>query len=66
MSSYKESDIKYETYKHFVLAAPYGYDVYRIETTHAVRCAVIGYQGDVGLERAKAEIARRESQPCRS
>lgn len=37
------------------------YEVFREEGTHSVRCAVIGYKGDEGLSRAKAELERRLS-----
>lgn len=36
-----------------------GYEVYKTGITHSVRCAIIGYKGDTGLERAKREIERR-------
>lgn len=36
-----------------------GYEVYRNEGSHSVRCAVIGYIGDLGLARAIAECDRR-------
>lgn len=60
--SYKESDIAFESDHHWVLnLGSKGFEVYRNELTHSVRCAVIGFTGQKGLERAKAEIARRES-----
>lgn len=36
-----------------------GYEVYKTGITHSVRCAIIGYRGEIGLERAKREIERR-------
>lgn len=36
-----------------------GYEVYRQNGTHSVRCARIGYPGKCGLEKAKREIDRR-------
>lgn len=58
----KESQIVYETPKHWVLDCGLkGYEVYRKTITHSERCARIGFTGDKGLERAKAEIERREA-----
>jgi len=58
----KESQIVYETNKHWVLnCGDKGFEVYRKTITHSERCATIGFTGDKGLERAKAEIERRES-----
>lgn len=55
----KESDVVYEERDYWVARAHYGFDVYKLTSTHSVRCAQIGYKGDEGLARAKAEIARR-------
>ena len=58
----KESQIVYETSKHWVLACgSNGFEVYHKTLTHSERCAIIGFTGDKGLERAKQEITRRES-----
>jgi hypothetical protein len=58
----KESQIVYETLKHWVLdCGSKGFEVYRKTITHSERCSVIGFQGSKGLERAKQEIERRES-----
>lgn len=57
----KLSDIVFKTAKHWVLRTPKGFEVYFISITHSTRCAVIGYTGQNGLDRAKAEIARREA-----
>jgi hypothetical protein len=59
--TYREEDIAFEKAPYFVLRVPTGYEVYRSGVVAATRCARIGYKGDVGLERAKAEIARREA-----
>lgn len=59
----KQSGILYSTEKHFVCRAKNGgFEVYRNGITHAVRCAQIGYKGDLGLQKARAEIERREAQ----
>ena len=61
----KESQIVYETNKHWVLdLGDKGYEVYRKTITHSERCARIGFTGANGLDRAKAEIERRETTPC--
>ena len=57
---YKEKDIMHEQGKHWVLKVQYGYEVYRIEGTHSVRCGIIGYKGEFGLQRAIKEVERRE------
>ena len=57
----KESDIVFESGKHWVLnLGPKGFEVYRNTITHSERCAVIGYTGQKGLERAIQEVNRRE------
>lgn len=53
-------DIVFETDRHWVKRVPKGFEVYKIGLTHSTRVASIGYTGDKGLQRAKAEIARRE------
>jgi hypothetical protein len=58
----KESQIVYETQKHWVLdLGSKGFEVYRKTITHSERCARIGFSGADGLARAKAEIERREA-----
>jgi hypothetical protein len=54
------SEILYENGNYWVRASEKGgYEVYRVNLTHSVRCAIIGYKGDKGLARAKAECDRR-------
>lgn len=55
-----EEDILFERGAHWVIAVPTGFEVYRNEVTHAVRCARIGVKGEAGLQRAIAECERRE------
>lgn len=57
----RESDIIYESPcgSYWVKKVDYGYDVYKTGGTHSTRCAIIGWKGETGLERAKKEIARR-------
>ena len=58
----KESDILYETASHWVKQSPTGYEVYRIECTHSVRCARIGWpNSEKGLKRAIKEADKRSS-----
>lgn len=65
--SYKSSDIAYEQGEYWVLRVATGFEVYRNVGTHSVRCARIGFPNDraKGLERAKAEIARRATEDAR-
>lgn len=57
-----ESDIVFESNsgRFFARAATYGFDVYENGSVVAKRVARIGYKGPAGLERVRAEIARRE------
>ena len=58
--SYTEKQIAFENGPYWVLdLGPKGFEVYRIGITHSIRCAIIGYPGSKGLERAKVEINRR-------
>ncbi len=51
----KEEDILYETSGFWVCkAARKGYEVYESGITHSTRRAIIGYEGNEGLERARA------------
>lgn len=56
----KASDIKFEIGNYWVLQKDQSFEVYKIGLTHSVRCAVIGWGGAVGLEKAIAEAKRRE------
>lgn len=60
--SYQVKDIMHETAHHFVIKVRGGFEVYRIGQTCSVRCAVIGWKGAVGKERAITECNRRESE----
>jgi len=60
--SYKVSDIAFESGEYWVLdKGAKGFEVYKIGVTHSTRCAIIGYAGQAGLDRAKREIERRQS-----
>jgi hypothetical protein len=60
LTMYKESDIAYEKGSFWVLnLGSKGFEVYKIGITHSTRCAVIGFSGQIGLDRAIAEIDRR-------
>lgn len=56
-----ESEILYQQGDYWICRASAGYEVYKNSGTHSVRCAVIGYPGDAGLERAKMEVNRRNA-----
>lgn len=56
---FSEEDIAYEEGSFWVLRVPHGFDIYQSGITHSTRCAQIGFHGDTGLNKAKAEIARR-------
>jgi hypothetical protein len=56
----KESDILYENGRYWVCTSTKkGYEVYRVGTTHSVRCAIIGFEGAEGFDHAKAECDKR-------
>ena len=55
----RESDILYEQGPYWICRKGKGFEVYKTGVTHSVRVASIGFEGDKGLQRAKAEIARR-------
>lgn len=57
----RESDIVHEQGEFWVLQTAKGFEVYQNGTTCSTRCAVIGFRGDEGMKRAKAEIERRIS-----
>lgn len=60
--TYRLQDIVHETPRHFVLRVAKGFEVYRIGATAAMRCAIIGYTGQKGFERAVQEAVRRETE----
>lgn len=52
--------ILYEKGDYWVCASEKGgYEVYYNTITHSIRCAIIGYKGNEGLERAKVECDKR-------
>ena len=60
LSMYKESDIAYEKGQFWVLnLGSKGFEIYKNGLTHSTRCAVIGFSGQNGLDRAIVEINRR-------
>lgn len=57
----KERDIIFESGKYWVLDAKQkGFEVYKTGITYSTRCAVIGWTGQVGIDKAKQEIKRRQ------
>jgi hypothetical protein len=56
-----EKDIIFETNDHWIFdAKDKGFEVYKKTITHSIRVAVIGYKGQLGIDKAKQEITRRE------
>ena len=55
----KESEILYENGDYWVCKAKKGYEVYKSGFTHSTRCAVIGWDGQKGINRAIQEADRR-------
>jgi hypothetical protein len=57
----KESDIIFESGNYWIFDAKQkGFEVYKTGITHSTRCAQIGWTGQVGLDRAKQEIKKRQ------
>lgn len=54
-----ESSILYENGRFWVCRAVKGFEVYENAATHSRLCALIGYDGQKGFDRAKAEADRR-------
>jgi hypothetical protein len=54
-------DIVFEDGDFFVVKVAKGFEVYRSGVTHPTRCAQIGFEGQPGLDRCKAEINRRKA-----
>ncbi len=58
----KESDIIYQQGDYWAIKTSKGFEVYKDNSTHAVRCAIIGFKGDEGLNRVKQEINKRNDE----
>ncbi len=56
----RESDILYQSGPYWVCRKGKGFEVYKDGVTHSVRVASIGFEGEKGLQRAKAECDRRQ------
>ena len=59
--SYKLSDVVIEDGEYWVLRVPFGFKVYETGVTHSTLRATIGHTGETGLNKARAEIARRQT-----
>ena len=57
----KLSDIKYETKNYWVKKTKHGFEVYKTGVTHSTRCAIIGWSGEKGLNKAITEADKREA-----
>jgi len=55
------TNIMHESDHHWVLRIKGGFEVYRVGITHSVRCAQIGFTGNVGIGKAIAECERRDA-----
>jgi len=56
-----EADIIYELPNFWVLRVKNGFEVFQTGITHSVRVAQIGYKGQVGIDKAKAECDKRQN-----
>jgi len=54
-----EEDILYENSDYWVCKSKNGYEVYKNCITHSTRCAIIGYEGEKGLNMAIYECDKR-------
>lgn len=56
----KEADIVYELGAYWATPAKKaGFDVYKAGITHSTRCAHVGFDGEEGMRKVRAEIDRR-------
>lgn len=57
----KESDILFEIGDYWVCKSKAwkGYEVMKNGVTHSIRVVQIGYEGEIGLEKAKSEAMKR-------
>lgn len=53
-------DIVFESGNYWVLKVKHGFEVYKHGITHSARVAIIGYEGEIGIEKAIREIQRRK------
>jgi hypothetical protein len=51
--------IVYECGPYYATVIPNGYEIFKNGATAGTRCAYIGFKGEEGLRRVRAEIARR-------
>jgi hypothetical protein len=53
--------VVFESANHLIFWIESGFEIYKKNITHSVRCAQIGFKGQEGLKRAKNELERREA-----
>ena len=53
------ADVMYENGDFWVCREGAGFAVYKVEGTHSLRCAQIGYKGKEGYQKAIAEADKR-------
>lgn len=51
--------VLYDNESYWVTKAKHGFEVYKNGLTHSTRCAIIGYDGELGLKKAIDEANRR-------
>jgi len=56
-----EYDIIYELPNFWVLRVKNGFEVLQTGITHSIRVAQIGYIGQIGIDKAKAECDKRQN-----
>lgn len=47
--------------KYYIVENKTGFEIYKNGVTHSTRCAIIGFTGSNGLNKAIKEIERREA-----
>ena len=57
----KLHEIVYEGQQHWIRKVRDGFEVYRLGITCSTRCAQIGWEGDVGLQKAIKEVIKRDN-----
>jgi hypothetical protein len=48
------NNVLYENGKYWITTGRLGFEVYKVGVTHSTRCAVIGFNADIGLGLPKA------------
>ena len=59
--SYRLENIVLEEGEYWALRVSKGFEIYKIGATASTRCAQIGYEGDIGMAKVRAEVDRRQA-----